>query len=70
MLITKQSMMSGKYNSMEIPITMTQFHLINQQGRRTLIQEIVPNLTSDQREFLMTGATPEEWDNLMMEDEE
>jgi len=27
-----------------------------------LIQNAMPYLTSDQREFLMTGITPEEWE--------
>ena len=27
-----------------------------------LIQNAMPNLSADDREFLMTGITPEEWD--------
>ncbi len=27
-----------------------------------LIQDVMPNLTPDEREFLMTGITPAEWD--------
>ena len=27
-----------------------------------LIQDVMPNLTPDEREFIMTGITPAEWD--------
>ncbi len=30
----------------------------------TLIQNAMPHLSPDQREFLMTGITPEEWETL------
>jgi hypothetical protein len=28
-----------------------------------LIQEAMPNLSADDREFIMTGITPEEWNS-------
>jgi hypothetical protein len=28
----------------------------------TLIQNVMPNLTADEREFLMTGITKESWE--------
>ena len=28
---------------------------------RPLIQDLFPELSTDEREFLQTGATPEEW---------
>ena len=34
-----------------------------------LIQEAMPNLSAAEREFIKTGITPYEWDN-MFEDEE
>ena len=34
-----------------------------------LIQQAMPNLTADEREFIKTGITPQEWDD-MFEDEE
>jgi hypothetical protein len=33
----------------------------NRYNSKELIQNIVPNLTMDEREFLMTGITNEEW---------
>lgn len=31
------------------------------------IQDLMPYLTPDEREFLMTGITPEEWDDTFKE---
>lgn len=62
MLITKTDPLSGKVNSIEIPISQEQLNLCNKRHEsRTPIQDIVPHLTPDQREFLMTGITPETW---------
>jgi hypothetical protein len=33
-----------------------------------LIQQAFPMLNEDQREFLLTGMTADEWDNLFKED--
>jgi hypothetical protein len=36
---------------------------------RPLIQDAFPDLSPDDREFLMTGITPEEWDSLDYDDD-
>jgi len=59
MLITKRSNISHTTHTLDIPITQAQYDLW-QSG--ALIQDAMPHLTSDQREFLITGITPEEWD--------
>ncbi len=60
MLITRKSMLTGIERTLDIPCTQEQLDAWNQgQG---LIQRIMPDLTADQREFIMTGCTPEEWD--------
>jgi hypothetical protein len=33
----------------------------------TLIQRAMPNLTADEREFIMTGITGKEWDDTFRE---
>ena len=57
--------MSGIERTMDLPIT-------EQQYQRwldgALIQDAFPNLTASQREFIMTGVTDEEWDELFKED--
>jgi hypothetical protein len=58
-LVTKTSLLSGKTNSMALPIRQGQVEYWQQSGE--LIQNVFPHLDADQREFLMTGITPEEW---------
>ncbi len=62
MLVTKQSRISGKISSMDLDITSDQLDRINLKIE--LIQNIVPHLSSEQREFLITGITPDEWNEL------
>ena len=47
---------------MDLNITSEQFARI--ESGIELIQNIVPHLTSEEREFLITGITPQEWDKL------
>ena len=58
MLITRKSLISGNTNSMSLPITEEQF---NAWEQGTLVQVAMPHLSPDEREFVMTGITPEEW---------
>ena len=58
MLIRRKSIISGDTNSMVLPITSTQ---LDRWTGGDLIQNVFPDLSADQREFLMTGITPEEW---------
>lgn len=58
MLVQKKSTFSGQINEMELPIT--EADLIRWQNGE-LIQDVFPHLTPDEREFLMNGVTPEEW---------
>lgn len=59
MKITMQSPLSGEYHTMELPVTQEQLEVWKSGGG--LIQEVFPELTSDEREFLKTGLTPEDW---------
>jgi len=61
MIITKTSMMTGKINTMEIEVTQKQ---IEQWKNGMLIQDAMPNLTPDEREFIMSGVTSSEWKAL------
>jgi hypothetical protein len=61
MIVTRKSPFSGKINEMDLPITPEQVDLW--QGG-VLIQNAFPHLTPDQREFIKTGITPEEWDSV------
>ena len=61
MLVGKRSMMSGTLNEMNIEVSEKQITLW-QEG--ALIQDVMPNLSADEREFLMTGITPSEWHEM------
>ncbi len=65
MLITKVSMISGKTHTMDLPVTDEQLFRWKVNGE--LIQNAMPHLTSAQREFLISGSTSEEWDELFKE---
>ena len=60
-LIARRSPITGKLNTMEIPVTTEQYKAW--QGG-TLIQVAMPDLTPAQREFLQTGFTPQDWDSM------
>lgn len=61
MLITRQSLISGIMRTLEVPVTEEQLEAW-QSG--TYIQDAMPELDPTQREFLMTGITADEWDEL------
>lgn len=58
MQITKRSGFTGITHTREINVTEQQLKAW-QDGM--LIQSAMPNLSASDREYLMTGATPEEW---------
>ena len=64
--VTKTSQFSGKSNTMELDVTMAQLERF--ERREDLVQNIFPHLNADEREFLMTGCTPEEWDAMFPEE--
>ena len=59
MMITKKSMFSGQAHTMDLPVTRAQ--LDRWQGGE-LIQDVFPFLSRAEREFIVTGVTPDEWD--------
>ena len=66
MKITKRSMFTNESHTMDLPITAAQ---LNQWQDGTLIQVAMPQLTVEQREFLMTGAVGDDW-NMLSDPEE
>tara|TARA_R100000700_G_C3143899_1_gene124842 strand:+ start:411 stop:644 length:234 start_codon:yes stop_codon:yes gene_type:complete len=63
--LTKTSILTGKINTMTLPITQDQLDLYN--NTKINIQDVFPNLDSGQREFIKTGITQEEWDKLILD---
>ena len=60
MLIERESPLSGNKNTLDIPVTLAQ---IAAWKGGELIQRAMPNLSADEREFIKTGITAEEWKN-------
>lgn len=58
MLIKRKSLLTGVDHEMELPITQAQ---IDDWKGGTLIQSAMPELEPFQREFMISGATEEEW---------
>jgi hypothetical protein len=66
MKITRTSMFSGIERTLDLPITQEQ---LDAWTAGTLIQEAMPQLSADQREFVMTGVTDAEWADEFGEDD-
>ncbi len=62
MIVSRISPFSGKLNRMELPITVEQYE--KWTTGELLIQEAFPHLNPGEREFIMTGITPAEWDAM------
>lgn len=58
MKITRTSGLTGAVNTRDLDITPKQY---TQYLSGTLAQLAFPHLSADDREFLITGITPEEW---------
>ena len=67
MLVTRQSIFTGIERTVDLPITEDQYE---RWRNGELVQNAFPQLNADEREFLMTGCTPEEWDEMFGEEEE
>lgn len=64
MMITRTSMLSGITRTMDLPVTQEDY---DAWMKGALIQNAMPYLSADDREFIMTGITAEEWDETMTE---
>ena len=66
MQIIRTSRISGNTNVMDIDITQAQ---LAAWVDGSLIQDVMPDISADEREFIMTGITPDEWNAMFGEDE-
>ena len=65
-IVARKSDWSGITRSMELPITEQQCYLW--ASRQRLIQDAFPQLSTAEREFLITGMTKEEWGEAFSEE--
>lgn len=68
MQVMKTSLLTGVVHTREIPVTPEKLKAWSERkaGYTGLIQDVFPELSKDDREFLLTGATPEEWDTYFV----
>jgi len=64
--VFKTSPVTGESNGMDITCTEDQY--ISYLAGKGLIQDLLPEATVNQREFLISGCTPECWDSMFSEE--
>jgi hypothetical protein len=64
--IEKKSIFTGRTAVMEINVTPEQIEQWQRSGRN--IQDALPWLTPSEREFLLSGTTDAEWDELFKDE--
>lgn len=62
--VTKRSPFTGKLNTLKIDITEQEYQDYL-AGKLPPIQYAFPHLSADDREFLISGCTAEDWDTYM-----
>ena len=66
MIFTRIDPLTGVRNTIDLPVTEAQ---VNEWRGGRNIQEVMRNLNDDQREFIMTGITPESWEEIFKDSE-
>jgi len=64
MLITKKSMVTGNITTKDIDVSVQQ---LDAWQNGLLIQDAMPQVSAPDREFIKSGITNEEWNNLFKE---
>jgi hypothetical protein len=68
-VLERESMFTRRVNKMELPLTPEAFEAAyNAWKSGTLIQTAFSTLNAEQREFIKTGVTPEEWNSIFGEE--
>lgn len=68
--ITKQSLATGDWHTRDIPVTIEEYSAWLLEGPTRFVRDAFPHLSADDAEFLISGTTPEEWDELYGEEDE
>lgn len=67
--IRRVSSITGKVNCMELLISDAQWIEWTSKNPR-MVQDVFPNLSNEEREFLLSGITPQEWNKYIAGSEE
>ncbi len=65
MMLTKKSLFTGRTHTREIDVDPVTYVAWN-DGVSGLLQDTFPDLNDDDREFILSGTTPEEWDAMFL----
>lgn len=64
MRVIRRSTLTWKVHEMDLPVTQAQ---LDEHARGRCVQDVFPELTLEQREFIISGITPEEWNSAFPE---
>jgi hypothetical protein len=67
MQITRTSIVTNVTRTLDLPVTQEQ---LDSYAQGALLQDAFSNLTPDEREFIKSGVTAEEWEALFGPDED
>ena len=67
MIVQRVSPLTLETNSMEIDVTAEQ---LAEWRRGAFIQDAAPQLTADEREFIKTGYTADDWEKIFPEEDD
>jgi len=67
MSVTRYSIVSARDNTMELDVTQ---EMLDEWQAGAKIQDVMPHLSADEREFLISGLLPHEFDALCTDWEE
>ena len=62
MIVTRRSPLTGEYNSLDLPVTQEQLDRYASGG--ILLQNAFPDLPPPEREFIKSGYTPKDWEEI------
>ena len=63
MLVYRKNIISGKVNIMSLPVTQKQLDIY--ENTDVNVQDVFPDLDADQREFLISGFMPGEFEHYV-----
>ena len=67
MIFTRKSIISGIKRDMDLPVTQEQY---DRYKSGWYVQDAFSNLSDDEREFIISGVTAEEWSNTFGDEEQ
>ena len=66
MIFKRKSIISGIEHHMALDVTQEQFE---RYENGWFVQDAFPHLSADEREFIISGVTPEEWSSTFGDEE-